>query len=122
MSVAAAVAAAEALQGAEVRGFGKELRPLVLKNGVRVAVPRNNRTHLLTEVVDVPVLRLEFAEVPRNASFDATRTEGAANVDVVPRYNIEVAPATDLYFGWEVAAKDQSVSPRVAFHDVLVAA
>lgn len=74
-----------------------------------VADPYGQRGHKFAQVIDVPVFGLVSAAMPGNARPHAARAEGAANVNVVPRLDIDLAPASNLDPGCRVTLEDESI-------------
>ena len=67
-----------------------------------VAVPDADDVCFLPEVVDVPVRPPGRAEMMPETSFESARTERAANVQVVRRFEANSAEAPDPNLRWRL--------------------
>jgi len=95
------------------------MRPAVFQSLRIVAAPGANRGQDLAQIIDMPVHGLFRAEVSGNTSPHAAGAEGAADVEIISRYDIEAAPATYFHPGTDIALKNQHVGPWISFHCTL---
>jgi len=61
-----------------------------------VADPNFHRSHVVVQIVNVPMLSLVTSQMTGNARSHAAGSEGAADVSIVSRLQVELPPAAYL--------------------------
>lgn len=116
MRPAAAVTAAESVNGRESFHIRERSGPLVLEMPAIVGVPHADGTYEVAHVIYVPVPALFNSKMSRHPRPNATRPECASDVDVIPGCQLNQTALADLGFSLRRASKNQRISPGARLH------
>lgn len=121
MRIAAAVAAAETVDRFCIAPSCQRLCPSVLKASLPLAVPDRIKCCYLTQIVDMPMLRLHFPAMSRDPRQHTARPECTANVDIAAGSYVDGAPTSHLHNSTRIYLQHQAIGPGFCVHSNLPA-